>query len=169
MTDATRAIGSERAGELANRFERINDELLAVVEPLDETQWFACCEGEQATIAAVVSHVGGSYRAISGWIRAVATGDSVPVITREMIDEGNARHAARHARRPKDEALAALRANAVGASEMVRGLSDEELDRAAFLTQFNRTLSAYQLVDEILIGHPLGHLASIRETIAASR
>lgn len=165
MSDRSHESRNERSEALARRFEQVNTELLELVEPLDDARWFAICSGEQATVAAVVSHVGGSYRAIGSWVRAVAAGEDPPVFTRAAIDEGNARHAERYAQRPKDEALAAFRTNAAAATEYVRGLSDEELERSAYLTQFDRTLSTFALVDEILIGHPQGHLQSIRETL----
>lgn len=158
---------SARAETLAERFEQVNAELLEVVEPLDEADWFRTCPGERATVAAVVSHVGGSYRAIGSWVQAVANGEELPALTREAIDEGNRRHAERHARRPKEEALAALRANAAVAAAMVRALDDAQLDRTAHVPQFDRSMSAYQLVEEVLIGHPLNHLASIRATLAS--
>src|SRR5262245_16757162 len=160
---------NERADQLAVRFEEVNTELLTVIEPLDDEGWFMVCTGEQATIAAVVSHVAGSYRAIGSWISAVAAGEEPMAITRAAIDEGNARHAERHAARPKDEALAALRTNAAAAAAIVRGLDDDGLGKSAFLTQFDRTMTTYELVDEILIGHPSEHLASIRSNLAERR
>lgn len=154
-----------RTEELAGRFEAVNADLLALVEPLSDEHWFSTCDDEGATIAAVVSHVGGSYRAIGTWIGSVASGEETPSITRAEINAGNERLFDRHARRPKDEALDAYRRNAAAAAERVRALTDDELTRSRFLPHFDRTFTVDELVEQVLIGHPTGHLASLRKTL----
>ncbi|RIK47011.1 MAG: hypothetical protein DCC58_01285 [Chloroflexi bacterium] len=157
---------SQRAASYAQRFSEINADVLATIEPLDDAQWFALCKAEQATVAAVVSHVAGSYRAIGGWIAAVAAGETPPPVTREMIDAGNARHAERHAQRPKAEALDAVRTNAAATAAMVRGLGDEQLARSAYLQQFGRSMTVAELIEDVLLQHVVEHLGSIRATLA---
>jgi hypothetical protein len=78
----------------------------------------------------------------------------------EMIDQGNAQHAQQFANVTKEETLAALQQNAPGAVAMVRGLSDEQLDRSAEFV--GRRWTTEEAIQTILIGHIAGHTESIR-------
>ena len=53
----------------------------------------------------------------------------------------------------------------VSAASLVRGLSDEQLDRAGELLGSERR--ARDVIEQILIGHVHNHLGSIREVLSA--
>jgi uncharacterized damage-inducible protein DinB len=159
MTETT----STRAGELAERFEQAAANLLAEVEPYTQEQWLSHVPSDNCSVAAVVSHVAGSYRVITGWAKTLAEGGQPPAVTMEQIHQGNAAHAEKYAERDKAETLEALRNNAARAAEFIRALSDEQLSRRATFTQYSRELSAGELIDEIMIGHAKGHLQGIQQ------
>ena len=66
-----------------------------------------------------------------------------------------------------DEALAYCQADAESlcAASMIRGLSDEQLDRTA--TLFAGSMTAQQMIEGILISHVAMHLESIRSAAPA--
>ena len=158
---------SERAQALADQFAAANNEMIATVEGCSESQWQMKCADEDRPVAVVAHHVAGAYRAVSGWVRAVATGQTLPpTLTHEYIDDINASHAAKHATPTQAEVLARLRFNGAAATEMIRGLSDDELDRTGSAPLFGeRPLAARTVIKHVLIAHITGHLKSINATL----
>lgn len=155
-----------RAEALAEQFEAVNTELVAVVEACAEDAWRRPCEGEGRTVGVTAHHVAVGHAGFAGMVGAVARGQAVPTISLEALHEMNARHAREHAAAGKPETLDALRRHGDGLARVVRGLSDEQLARttAAF---GGREMSVGQIVEHIIIGHPRQHLASIRAALGA--
>ena len=86
----------------------------------------------------------------------------------EMIDAGNAQHARDFANVSREETLEVLRTKGKAAVEAVRGLTDEQLDRTAPMAfAGGEVWTAEQVIERVLIGHPMGHGESIR-AVAAS-
>jgi uncharacterized damage-inducible protein DinB len=157
---------ASRGQELAQRFEQANEEMIRAVEGCSDEQWRAKCAGEGWSVGVVAHHVAGGHQGIAGLVNAVATGQPVPSITMEQIDQGNAQHAQQHANCTKQETLDMLRQNGEAAAGTVRGLSDEQLSRTAPLLG-GPPMSAGQMVERILIGHVQGHLDSIKQATAS--
>jgi uncharacterized damage-inducible protein DinB len=154
-----------QAEALAQQLEAVNNELIGTVEGLSDAQWRATCAPEGWTVGVTAHHLASSHEPVAGLVMAVATGQQLPGITPEMIDAGNAQHAQQFANVGKQETLDLLRSAGPKAVGMVRGLSDEQLQRSAQLfpgTQF----TAAQIAENILVGHPRQHLQSIRDAIA---
>jgi hypothetical protein len=151
---------------LAKRFEQTNDEVIAVVQRCSDEQWRTSCSGEQWSVGVTAHHIAISHVPITELVRAVATGQPVPPLTADMLDAGNAEHARQFAGCTKEETLALLRRGGREAADLLRGLRDEQLDHGAELPLLEgRRLSAAEIVELVLIGHPMGHLGSIRAAL----
>lgn len=154
----------ERAGTLAQRFEQTNDEFIAAVERLDDAQWSMMVATDNCTVAALAAHVAGGHVAIAGWVRAVADGEPMPPVTRDMIDDFNHEAARKNAAIERATVLDRLRRHGANAAAMVRGLNDEQLERSQSVALFGgANLTVEALIENVLIGHPRAHLASLRE------
>src|SRR5262249_28173960 len=145
------------------RFERVNEALIAEVEECSEARWRATTAEEGWPVGVTAHHVAGMHRAVADLIRLVAEGGSLPPITPEQADLRNASHAEQHTGRTRGETAEPLRDNVAYAAAFVRGLDDEQLDRATPPHNFV-TGSVAQLIEGFLIGHTQAHLASIQAT-----
>jgi hypothetical protein len=152
---------SERAEALATQFEQANNELISSVESMSDSHWKAMCSAEQWPVGVTAHHVAGGHGPISGFVQAAAAGGPMPPITMEMIDQGNAQHAKDSANCTKAETAALLRQGGQAAVAMVRGLSDDQLDKAASVVGNQMTTEG--IIRNILIGHVQQHTASIKQ------
>ncbi len=156
---------AERAEALATRFEEANAELAAVIEGCTDAQWRATCKGEGWSVGVTAHHVAFDQDHITKWFTAIATGRPLPPPAEGGLDASNARHAAQYASCTKAETLDLLRAGGVVAARAVRALSDEQLDRESLPTPGRPAWTAGGVVERILIGHVVNHMASIRAAI----
>ena len=154
----------ERARELADRFERLNQELIATVEGASDEQWRATCSGETWSVAVTAHHVAGGHALIADFVERLAKGQPLPSVTMDQIHAGNAEHARQFANRSREETADLLRRNGAIAADKVRGLSDDELKRSAPVFG-GQPMSAEQLIENILLGHIQGHFGSIKAAI----
>src|SRR5215212_11947043 len=122
---------SERAAALADAFESANNQVIAAVEGCTPDQWGRTCQDEGWSVGVAAHHVAVNHPIIAGLVQLVANGQPLPAITMEMIDAGNAQHAQEYANVSRDETLELLRRDGAAAASMVRGLTDEQLDRTA--------------------------------------
>ncbi len=157
---------AESAGELAERFERINDEVIAVVAGCSDEQWQTLVPDEGRTVGVVCHHVGGGYRFLTQLVQALSTSAAGPPVDMEAIHAANAQHMERYASCTKDEALALLRRNGGVARAVVEALTDEQLDRQGRLVLYgDRPVTARLVIERRLIDHPLSHLKGIRDVL----
>lgn len=158
---------SERAQALADQFEHVNQAVIDAVEAAPDEAWSRVCEGEQCTVAALAFHIGGGHDALIEYIaRPIVAGTPLPQIGREQIDAGNADNATRNANGSKAEALALLRDNGAKAAAFLRGLTDDDLARSALVPLVSQEVVAEAFIENVIIGHPRGHLASMRQAMA---
>ncbi|HEU0115905.1 MAG TPA: DinB family protein [Thermomicrobiales bacterium] len=158
---------SERAQALADRFEQANQAVIDAVEAAPDDAWSRMCEGEQCTVAALAYHIAGGHDALVEYIaRPIVAGTPLPPISREQIDAGNADNATRNANVSKADALALLRDNGAKAAAFLRGLNDDDLDRSALVPLAGREVAAEAFIENVVIGHPRGHLESMRQAMA---
>ncbi len=155
----------DRARTLTERFEQGNQEMIKTVERCSDAEWPATTSGEGWSVGVVAHHVAEGHKAIAGLIQAAATGQPLPPLSMEALDQRNAEHARQHANCTKAETLELLRQNAAAAAATVRGLSDEQLDRIAQARV--GPMKVQEMIERILIGHVQNHLGSIRATIDA--
>jgi hypothetical protein len=154
---------SERAAALAAAFEQANNEVIASVERCTPDQWGRTCADEGWAVATAAHHVAVSHPSVLGLVQLVANGQDVPAISMEMIDAGNAQHAVEFANADRDETLSILRREGKATADAVRALTDEQLDRTAPMAfAGGQHWSAADLIERVLIAHPVQHGQSIK-------
>ena len=156
-----------RAEELAKKFDESCREMNRVVEGLSDADWKKVTSAEKWPVGVVAHHVALAHAGISGLVQLVAKGQPLPGLTMDMIHANNATHAKEQANVTKAETVALLKENGGKASGIVRGLSDDELDRSASLLVGTPVVTAAQAVEGVLINHVHEHLGSIRATTGA--
>ena len=154
--------------QLAARFEEANDKLVQAVEETSDADWPALGP-EGWTLAATAHHVGNVVPNLLQLIGAVATGQQVPPVKRTDFDVANAQHAKECAAVGKLETLDLLRSSGTTASQALRAMSDEELGASSPVAVGMPDMTAQQVVENVLIGHALGHLESIQTARANAR
>src|SRR4051812_45362426 len=147
---------SERARALADDFELANSELIGLVEQLSDAQWATRTDAEQWPVAVAVRHVAGAHAFISRRVRAIVEGQPLPSMPPGGIDAETAREAERYADVTRDEVLAMMRSKGADAVSLVRGLSDEQLDRQ-FTRPTGEVMTVVALIQNALIGHMAAH------------
>jgi hypothetical protein len=152
----------QRAQELAARFATLNQEVIAFVESCPAATWQAICPGEQRTVGVVAHHIAAAHALITQAIELVATGQPLPPVTTEVLDHLNATHAVAHATCTQREVADLLRANGAATGDLLGGLSEEQLDRMAHNDLLGMRLSTQQIVEHVLLGHPMQHFAALR-------
>ncbi len=158
---------SERARALADRLEQATNEMIAVVEQTSDADWKADCPNEGRTVGVTAHHLAGGLKVVANWVHGIATGQPAAAVSWETVHQANARHAERYANVTREETLELLRTNGEAAVHMVRGLGDEQLDRAVEVFAGDGTITAEQLIENNLIGHVHGHMANVRQALTA--
>jgi uncharacterized damage-inducible protein DinB len=158
-----------RAEALAKKFEAKVDEATAAFEKLSDADWKKVTTEEKWSVGVTAHHIAVAHQIIGGLLKSVADGKASGPATMAMsaIDEMNAKHAKEFADCTKAETIALHKQNAAAAAAMVRGLSDEQLDRSGNLLVGMPAMTAEQVGTTILVGHVDGHLKSIRSTVGA--
>ena len=113
----------------------------------------------------VAHHVASGHEGISGIIKTVAGGKSVPGFTMDMLHDMNAKHAKEHANATKAETVALHKKSAAAAAAMLRGFSDADLAKSGVVLTGMPPMSGEQIVHGVLLNHIDEHLKSIRATI----
>jgi hypothetical protein len=159
---------STRAEELARRVERGAAELIATVEGLSDAEWATICPDEQRSVGVLVHHVGAAYPDEADIITALASEGGIPGLTWEAVDQGNREEASRHSEVDKATAIALVRENAAKAATVVRGLTDEQMDRVAPTElHWGAPLTVQFFLEHHPIAHPYMHLESIRAALGS--
>ncbi|HET8630214.1 MAG TPA: DinB family protein [Thermomicrobiales bacterium] len=154
-----------QVGRLAAEFEAVNDALIATVERCTDEEWRRPSAEEGWPVGVVAHHIASVHHDFIGLVGALAAGKTrSPGSSMADVDESNARHARDFAAVGKAETLAALRENAAALARLLRGLTDEQLERTAGVFG-GHDLSVAQVLEWIVIGHAREHLASIRATL----
>ena len=156
-----------RAEQLAKKFDESCGEFTKVVGGLSDADWKKVTSVEQWPVGCVAHHVAGGLGRISGFLSMFAKGQPLPKLTRDLVNEGNAKHAVEHANPDKAETLELFRTSGAQASAMVGGLSDAELDRSGTVLTDIPVMTVNQAIEGILINHIHEHLGSIRATTGA--
>jgi len=139
-----------KAEALAKQFEAKVQEAAKVMEKLSDAEWKKVTSAEKWPIGCVAHHVAGGHARISGLIHLVAKGQPLPKLTRDIVNENNAKHAAEHANPDKAETLELFRTNGAKASAVVRGLNDAELDRSGTVLTDIPAMTVQQAIEGIL-------------------
>ena len=150
---------------LTKQYEAKVQEATGVLEGLSDADWKKTTAAEKWTVGVVAHHVASGHEGISGIIKTVAGGQSIPNFTMDMLDGMNAKHAQEFANVGKAETVALHKKNAAAAAEMVRGLSDADLAKSGTVLTGMPSMTVEQIVTNILINHVDEHVRSIRATV----
>src|SRR5512144_2792067 len=148
-----------RAQELARRLDEANAELARAIEACSDATWQSKCPEEGWPVGVTAHHVAVSHPQVAGLVQLIANGQQLPPFTMDMLNRGNAEHAATAAGCTREDTLRLLRDNGPAASRVISALSDEQLDRTGQIPM--GLMSAEQLIEGAMIGHAIGHLASM--------
>lgn len=120
-------------------------------------------EDEVRPVGVVAHHLGETVPLFTERALGLARGDAMQPLSQAEMDAANRRHAAINASPDQAETLALLRDNAGRAAELIRSLSDEELDRTGEGPMSGWT--AEQLIRRVVIGHVAMHEGSIQAAV----
>ena len=150
---------------LAKQFEAKAQEATTVLERLSDADWKKTTSAEKWTVGVVAHHMAGAHEAIAGIVKTVASGQSMPNFTMDMLHDMNAKHAQEHAKATKAETVALHKKSAAAAAAVLRGLSDADFAKSGTVLAGMPAMSAEQVVGGILLRHIDEHLGSIRATV----
>lgn len=157
---------SGRADALAERLEQGARALAALGRTLSDAQWQTPVPGDGRPIGVVVHHVASMYPLEMQLAHALAAGKPIAGVSGETIHEINARHAVENATVTKKAALDLLESNSAAAAAAIRGLGDEELDRAATVSlNADAPLTCQFFLEDHPVRHSYHHLARIRAAL----
>jgi hypothetical protein len=153
-----------RAEGFAARFEDKAAEAAGAFEKLTEADWQKVTSAEKWPVGVVVRHVAWSTGAITGIMKAIASGQEVPKLSMDGLNAMNARNAQEWAGCTKPDTLALHEENSAAAAAVLRGIDDADFDRKDTAFVGIPAMSVQDLA-ELLVGHIDEHLASIRATV----
>ena len=150
---------------LARQFEAKAQEAGAYIEKLGEADLKRVTEAEKWTVAATAHHLFGAYDRVPDIAKGLAAGQSPANFSTKVLDQMNAQHAKDFAGCTKEETLALHRKGAAKAASLVRGFSDEQLEKRGVLFTDAPPMTVEQLIMGALINHTDEHYGSIRKTV----
>jgi len=150
---------------IAKKLEGKAQEAIATLKKLSDADWKKMTKAEKWSVAATAHHMAGSFDAVAGIAKALASGNFRSDFTRAALDDMNAAHAKEHANCSKTETVALFEKGSAAAAAVVRGLSDEQLARSGTVFADLPPMSVEQLISGGLIDHIDEHCGSIRKTV----
>jgi hypothetical protein len=157
-------MSSERATALAVEFEQTNDAVIVFAQSCSETQWKAVVPGEDWPVGVVIHHIAEGHEGMARWLRLMTSGEGVAE-SNDDLDERNASHARRSADATIIDTTELLRKSGGQFESLIRGLSDEDLDRTApFGPAGGQSLLVVALVSAAG-RHAQDHLAHAKEAL----
>lgn len=150
-----------QAEDLAKKFEDANAMVIASIEACGEAEWGAPSGVEGWPPAVLAHHIVYWHQGLSEIMTGVGAGGFEMSMTLEQLDGQNAEHAKEFADVDKATVLGLARTNGAAAAAALRAMSDAQLGETAEV--FGQPMTAAQVAD-LLIGHALGHLESLKAT-----
>jgi hypothetical protein len=148
-----------RGEAYAKELRKVTDELSRTIESMSDTAWQTKTGPENWPAGVAAHHVAGSTAQVAGLVQMIAQGQPLPPITQEMLNDANAQHATQFAGCTKADTLELLEKNTKDAEQLLRGLSDEQVEKTASI--FGQTINNQWMIENILIHHVTDHGASI--------
>ncbi len=154
---------STRANALADRLEQGASALAALAGRLTDAEWNTRLPKDGRKIGVVVHHVAFMYPLEIQLAQKLAARKPVAGVTWDDVHAINAGHARENDAVTRKAALELLRQNSEAAAAAIRGLSDEELDRAATVSlNADAPLTCQFMLEDHAVRHSYHHLAAIR-------
>ena len=97
----------------------------------------------------------------------IVAGEPLPELTGEMIDQMNAQHAEKHTGCTKDEVLGYLRNKGPEIAGYVAGLSDQDLDRTAYLALLGSDVSTEKFIKFVILDSGKEHFENMKAALSA--
>ena len=154
-----------RSDILAKQFEEQANALTEAIETMSDADWKKVTTAEKWPVGVTAHHVAGAHEPISGMAKAVASGQTLPPFSMEMLDGMNAQHAKDFAGCTKAETVALNKKGIASASAIVKGLSDTDLTKSGTIMTGMPAMTVQQIIEGALINHVNEHLGSIKATI----
>lgn len=162
-----RRTTTNRSEALAERLEAGAAALAAFAAPLSEEHWQTRLPKDRRKVGVVVHHVASMYPLEIQLAKLLAAGRPITNVTWCAVDAINRDHARDNDGVTKEAALALLAANSAAAAAAIRGLDDEELDRAAPVSlNSDAPLTCQFFLEDHAVRHSYHHLAGIRAALA---
>ena len=152
--------------ELAMAFEKINGEVIVACQSCSDADWGKVSSAEGWSVGVLAHHLAGAHPVIAGLAQAVGNGQSPDLPSMDQLHAMNAQHAQENAQAGKADTIALLQSNGAAAAGILRGLSDAQLATTASVPLMGEDpVSSQAVIEGILLGHPQGHLESMRATV----
>ena len=158
---------SARAQALAEQFERVNTELIAAISACGDERWGARCADTGWTAAVQADHLGAGQAFIADRIRRLARGEVDDPLPMAVIEQANEARAAQRSGVSREEAAAQLRENGAAMTQLIRGLSDEQLARTGKIVAEVPVQSVEGWIAYLSIGEIERHGGRLREAVGA--
>jgi len=157
---------STRSEALATRLEAGAAALAALAGGLSEAEWQTCVPKDGRKIGVVIHHVASVYPIEIHLASLLAAGQPITGVTWDVVATMNRGHAQDHEGTSKEATLALLATNSAAAAAAIRGLSDEQLDRAAAVSlNSDAPLTCQFMLEDHAVRHSYHHLAGIRAAL----
>ena len=159
---------SIRTERLARRLEANAQALAEFAAGLTPEQWRTPMPHDGRTMGVIVHHVASIYPLEIELALSIAAGKPLVGVTWDAVATVNAGHAKENQSATKDAALALLKQNSAAAAAAIRGLSDEELDRAVTQSLYgDAELTCQFFLEDHAIRHAIHHLVKIKNALGA--
>ena len=152
---------STRSEALAMKVEQVIADLRSAVDASTNEQWLANVSDGEWTQGFAAYHAASNIEPIARTIGGVAEGQPFPPISMDAINDENARQAKEHAGCSKAETIGLIDGAAQGASDMVRSLTDEQLDRKVQPPAGMPEMTVEAIVEMVVVGHTAYHVQTI--------
>ena len=157
---------SRRAEALAERLEQGARMLADFAATLTDAEWQTRLPKDARKIGVIVHHVASQYMLEIKVALIVVAGQPVKGLTNADVDAVNAVHAKEFEHATKAQALELLEQNSADAAATIRGLSDEDLDRAVPNSLYeDAPLTCQMVLEDHAVRHSYHHLAIIRAAL----
>ncbi|HSR59822.1 MAG TPA: DinB family protein [Robiginitalea sp.] len=155
-----------RANALADRLILGAKNLAAFAEGLADSEWNKTVLGDGRTVGVVVHHVASVYPIEVELAQTIGKGNPIPGVTKEAIDQMNAKHALENNQAGKKETLDLLKTNSENAARAIREFTNEELDTAAPISLYHDApLTAQFFIEDHALRHSFHHLGKIKASL----
>ena len=157
---------STRTNALADRLEHGARELAAFASGLTPAEWQVRVPGDGRKVGVTVHHVATMYPLEIQLAQRLADGEPVSGVTWKAVHELNAAHAKEYDGVTKAAALELLERNSAAAAAAIRGLSDDQLDRAAPVSlNADAPLTCQFFLEDHAVRHSYHHLDRLRSAL----
>jgi DinB superfamily len=160
---------TQRTNALAVRLEQGAQALAGFASRLSDSEWEARVPKDGRKVGVIVHHVASMYPLEIQLAQTLAAGKPIANVTWDAVHEINALHARDNDAVTRDEALKLLQRNSSAAAAVIRGLTDQELDRAATVSlNADAPLTCQFFLEDHAVRHSYHHLAAIRGAFQAA-